>query len=401
MSTQTKEQLTPHISVVIAVYNGGEDLDKCLAAVRKSSYPVYECILVDDASTDGMANPAAERHQARLIRLDKQKGPAAARNHGVAEARGDIIFFTDADVLLHPDAIARAVDALQSDAEVAAVFGSYDDQPGDSAFLSQYRNLLHHWVHQTGSDDASTFWTGCGAIQRKVFLELDGFSLDFQRPSIEDIELGARLRKNGYKIRLLKNMNGKHTKQWAFWDMVKTDLFDRAIPWMLLLLRDKNLTNDLNLNYKSRIATVLAGLLGLVLFILVLSGHLAAIVPVTLFLISSLTGALPPVTGNHRGIKNLLTPALVLLISLAGYWLTPDPLAVVPMTLVLAIVVTYLPFYQYVTSKRGDAFAIAMTPLQVVFFVSCALSIPIAFMLFYLGDRPAKAGTMDINEKDL
>jgi glycosyltransferase involved in cell wall biosynthesis len=394
-STQPEEQLTPRVSVVIAVFNGGLDLEKCLAAIRESSYPVHECILVDDASTDGMVKPAAERHQARVIKLDRQSGPAAARNHGVAEAQGDIIFFTDADVLLHPDAIARAVDALQSDAEVAAVFGSYDDKPGHTAFLSQYRNLLHHWVHQTGSEEASTFWTGCGAIRRSVFLKLDGFSLNFQRPSIEDIELGARLRKNGYKIRLLKNMNGKHTKRWAFWNMVKTDLFHRAIPWMLLLLRDKNLTNDLNLNYKSRIATVLAGLLGLVLFILVLSGHSTAILPVALFLVSSLIGTLPPVTGNDRSIKNLLAPVLAILIPLAGFWLAPDPLAAIPLTLVLAIALTHLPFYQYVTSKRGYAFAIAMVPLQVVFFVSCALSIPVALILFYLGNRSAKTSTTE------
>ncbi|MDH3903739.1 MAG: glycosyltransferase family 2 protein, partial [Xanthomonadales bacterium] len=108
MNAQTN-QAQPRVSVIIAVYNGGTDLEKCLAAVRASTYPLFECILVDDASTDGMVIAAAERHNARVIRLEAQGGPARARNIGVKEAGGDIILFTDADVLLQHDTIAVAV----------------------------------------------------------------------------------------------------------------------------------------------------------------------------------------------------------------------------------------------------------------------------------------------------
>ena len=165
------EQAQLRVSVVIPVFNGGPDLEKCLAAIKASSYPVFECILVDDASTDGCVGPAAEYHGARVISLNQQCGPANARNHGAAEASGEVLFFTDADVLLHPDALELAVKVFQSDPETGAVFGSYDDQPRHSSFISQYRNLFHHWVHQTGADEASTFWTGCGAIRRNIFEE--------------------------------------------------------------------------------------------------------------------------------------------------------------------------------------------------------------------------------------
>jgi glycosyltransferase involved in cell wall biosynthesis len=206
------------VSVVVPVFNGGEDFDQCLGAIFRSDWPSFECIVVDDASSDTLTAETAIRHGAQLERMEQQGGPGMARNKGVDKARGEIIFFTDADVLLHPDTIGKAVAALQADPDLAAVFGSYDDIPGHSSFLSRYRNLYHHWNHQVGNEEASTFWTGCGAIRRNVFLEMGGFSADFKKPSIEDIELGYRLRESGHRIRLLKTMLGTHLKQWKFWD---------------------------------------------------------------------------------------------------------------------------------------------------------------------------------------
>ena len=329
----------PRISVVIPVHNGGPDLEKCLAAVGASSYPVFECIVVDDASTDDMTLPAAKKHGARIIRLDEQCGPAIARNHGAAQARGEILFFTDADVLLHPDTLATAVTALQSDPGVSAVFGSYDDQPGHTSFISQYRNLLHHWVHQTSSEEASTFWTGCGAIYRDIFNKMGGFNQNYKQPSIEDIELGLRLRNSGHRVCLKKTMLAKHMKHWKLWGMIRTDIFQRGVPWMLLILRKHQLPSDLNLNYKSRLATLLAGLLGLSI--------------------------------------------VALLIAVACSTLPPGPLALIPLALILAIASTHLAFYRYVADKRNLAFALAVVPLHIIFFLCCAVSIPIAMVKHY------------------
>lgn len=130
----------PLISIVIAVYNGGRDLKRCLSGIDDLTYPNRECILVDDASTDGMAAVGAESRDVQLITLDRQNGPAFARNVGAKQARGDILFFTDADVVLDPHALSIAAKVLGQDERIAAVFGSYDDDPGHPAYLSQYRN---------------------------------------------------------------------------------------------------------------------------------------------------------------------------------------------------------------------------------------------------------------------
>ena len=94
------------------------------------------------------------------------------RNLCAQIAQGDLLFFFDADVIIPPDALRQIVVAFQHDPNLTAVFGSYDDMPFESNFLSQYKNLLHHYVHQTANEEASTFWTGCGAIRREIFFKI-------------------------------------------------------------------------------------------------------------------------------------------------------------------------------------------------------------------------------------
>jgi hypothetical protein len=144
-----------------------------------------------------------------------------------------------------------------NDLELVAVFGSYDDQPADPSFLSQYRNLLHHHVHQTAHTEASTFWAGCGVIRRDVFQTLAGFDQDFGVPSVEDIELGYRLKAAGYRIQLMKSLQVKHLKHWGVISLVTTDFFQRAIPWSRLILRNHWMINDLNLKVSSRFSVLL------------------------------------------------------------------------------------------------------------------------------------------------
>ncbi len=374
------------VTVIVPVFNGGSDLEKCLAGIAASTYPPIEIILVDDGSTDGMTQAVAARYGARMIRREQMQGPASARNLGAGEARGDIIFFTDADVRLDPAAISIAVQTLDADAGLCAVFGSYDDQPGHASFLSQYRNLFHHWVHQTGKAEAFTFWTGCGAIRREVLLQAGGFNVDYKRPSIEDIELGARLRASGNRIRLEKTMLGQHMKRWTFWNMLKTDIFHRGIPWMGLVLREGHAASDLNLNLSSRFATFLAGLFGLSLLVFPFAGQLAALWPaLALLLAGAICAWLTNPSGKSSG--SVFCTALAILLPAAAYGLAPNPWAAVPLAIILAMIWAQLPFYRYLVQKRSSAFAIAVVPMQVLFFLGCVVAVPFGIVL-HLFNRP-------------
>lgn len=378
-------QALPRVSVVIPVFNGGRDLVRCVDAINASSYPAHECILVDDASSDGMTRPAAERHGFRVIELDQQGGPAQARNCGAREASGDILFFTDADVLLHEDAIEIAVNALVNDPQLDAVFGSYDDQPDHPSFLSQYRNLLHHWVHQTSNENASTFWSGCGAIRRRVFNNKSGFSPVFHRPSIEDIELGTRLYLAGHRIRLEKTILCKHMKNWKFWNMLKTDIFSRGVPWMVLMLRARRLPSDLNLGLKSRLAVILASLIGLSFMVLPFTGHAVALLPLTAFLIASvISSRIYRWPGEPVG-KTFVAVTLAWLAPLVSYLLLPDPLALIPLAFILGLVWTRWAFYRYAAKIRDGAFAFAVVPVQLLFYLGCGLAVPLGIVEYIRG----------------
>jgi glycosyltransferase involved in cell wall biosynthesis len=253
---------TPILSIIIPVYNGGEQLLRCLYAIRQSTFTDWELIVVDDGSSDNSI-AVARSVGGQVYATGGRLGPAAARNMGAKLARGRYLFFTDSDCEVHPDTLSQVARCFQQNPSLEALFGSYDDAPVAPNFIAQYKNLFHHYVHQQGSENASTFWAGCGAIKRTRFLALGGFDVQrYRRPAIEDIDLGYRLKKASGYIRLAKHIQVKHLKAWTFYTLLKTDIFDRGIPWTRLILRDRVFNSDLNLQTHNRISVVaLYGLL--------------------------------------------------------------------------------------------------------------------------------------------
>lgn len=248
------------ISVIVPVYNGEKFLPKCLDAIFASDYSSFEVIVVDDGSTDASAKISREKGACVIPSERKQSGPAAARNLAAAKAKGDILLFIDADVVVKTETLSKIAARFRCEPEFAALFGSYDDAPGEENFLSQYRNLQHHFVHQNSNSQASTFWAGLGAIRREVFLSVGGFDCEkFQKPSIEDIELGARLRANGHRILLAREIQAKHLKKWTARSILQTDIFCRAVPWSKLILTSQGLINDMNLKTSDRMSAALVG----------------------------------------------------------------------------------------------------------------------------------------------
>jgi len=259
------------VSVIIPVYNGGDKFRLCLDSLKKCDPPPLEVIVVADGRSDGSWRLAKEKG-CKTVVLDETGGPGRARNIGAESARGDILLFLDADVLVQKDIVEHIRELFVQSGDLDAIIGSYDNNPTEKNFISQYRNLLHHFIHQTAREDASTFWGACGAIKRVVFLQEGGFDERYKTPSIEDIDLGYRLKEKGCTILLRKQLQVTHMKRWDFISMLKTDIFSRSIPWARLLLKKNGIINDLNLSLSARLSTA-------VVFFLLLSPLTWAISP--------------------------------------------------------------------------------------------------------------------------
>ncbi len=188
----------------------------------------------------------------RILATGTRSGPGAARNRAADASRGDVLFFVDADVEIAPDAIERVRAAFDADPDLCGLFGTYDDSPAAPGLVSRFRNLLHHHTHVTHPGPAATFWAGCGAMRTSRFLAVDGFDTRYERPSIEDIELGVRVAEMGGSLILDPALRCRHHKCWTLRSMIVTDVFQRAAPWTRLILGRHQLPAALNLDWAGR-----------------------------------------------------------------------------------------------------------------------------------------------------
>lgn len=248
----------PSLTVVVPAHNAEATLPRVLQALIDAGFGPDDILVVNDGSTDrtGEIARAAGLH---VLCNDTAVGPAEARNRGAQIATGDFVVFVDADVAVHPDVRTRILEVLASDPGLDAVFGSYDADPPAGLVVSRYRNLLHHYVHQSSGENAATFWTGLGAVRRDRFVRLGGLDRAWQ--DIEDVEFGVRLRRSSGRIRLDRDILGKHLKAWTLRSMVRTDLWGRAIPWSRLILFAGGPADDLNLGTSHRLSAVFAAVL--------------------------------------------------------------------------------------------------------------------------------------------
>lgn len=270
------------ISVVVPAYNAESLLPQCLDAIASSDLPRerWELIVVDDASTDGTASVAAKTADRVIVLHGPPRGPAFARNRGFEATRGDIVAFVDADVCVHKDVLSRFAALFPADERLGGVLGSYDDEPSAPAFVSQYRNLLHHYVHQRNAGDARSFWAGCGAVRRQSFIEAGMFDENrYGRPQIEDVELGYRMHDKGHRLLLDPSILGKHQKRWTLGGMIRSDFSHRGVPWTHLLLERGELLGgqSLSVGTGDKLSAALVGALAVCLLLLAVFHNVLAI----------------------------------------------------------------------------------------------------------------------------
>jgi glycosyltransferase involved in cell wall biosynthesis len=343
----------PFLSVIVPAHQAESILPDTLGALVLSDLPKdeWELIVIDDASRDQTALVAAE-YADTVVRLSgRPHGPSYARNRGVEASRGDVLVFVDADVRIHETSLRQFAEAFRADPDLASVFGSYDDQPPAEGVVSRYRNLLHHYHHHKGAGVAGTFWAGLGAVRADVFAEVDKYDeWRYERPQIEDIELGRRMARAGYRIMLDPTIQGAHLKRWTLRDVLRTDLLHRGIPWITLMLREGGGGGMLNVKPKEKVCV---GLLGL-----------ACVTPVL---------ALP-----------------------VGRWAV---LGLIPLFLgtILALNVD---LYRFMYRGRGLRFLLAVIPLHLAYYFVSGLAAVLGHVAHWLGREPQpSARTRELSEQ--
>lgn len=235
--TQMPRVALSEVVAIVPAFRAAADLRTCLPALEAAGIAADRIVVVDDASGDDTPDVAAGLG-VRVVRADRNGGPAAARNLGIAATTAPVILFVDADVVIHADAPRLLLERLNAPDAPAGVFGSYDDAPAAPGTVSRVRNLMHHHVHQTGTREPTTFWTGLGIIRRVALAAVGGFEEGDAYKFVEDVKLGVDLWRKGLSVALEPRAQCTHLKRWTLRGAFRTDLFHRALPWTGILMEE-------------------------------------------------------------------------------------------------------------------------------------------------------------------
>ena len=176
----------PYFSIIIPLYNKAQYVCKALESVLGQTYGEYECIVMDDGSTDGSAEVVQNiMHNAQCtmgekirLLLQPNQGVAAARNNAAKEARGEYLCFLDADDWWEPtflEEMARHI-ALYPDAGLYAANYVYY-KPGKTHVALDMPTGYIDYPKSYLQSTAMPVWTGAVAMPRRVFEEMGGFPI--------------------------------------------------------------------------------------------------------------------------------------------------------------------------------------------------------------------------------
>lgn len=158
MSIAVDKNHFPKVSVIIAIYNTLDYLQKCMDSLLRQTYTNLEIILVDDGSTDGssiLLEKYAELDERICLFKQKNQGQSVARNTGLAQATGDYISFVDSDDWLDESYYEEMVEALQKAAADIAISSTKDHY--------SEKTIIHTF------DDSTSVFAQTPSVCNKVF----------------------------------------------------------------------------------------------------------------------------------------------------------------------------------------------------------------------------------------
>jgi glycosyltransferase involved in cell wall biosynthesis len=226
------------ISIIIPAFNAEGTIRRCIESVLKTAHTPLEIIVADDASTDGTADIVVEISKAidehvLLIRLEKNNGPARARNEGAAAANYSYFFFLDSDTEMLPNALKNFIARIP---EADAVCGHYHWKPLNDNPTAWYKSLLNYYMFsRLGVFEHDVFLGSAAGIRREAFENTGGFDASLKwGMDYENEEFGHRLSID-HKILLDPSIAVHHAFP-SFRKLTST-YFIRVSQWMMLFMK--------------------------------------------------------------------------------------------------------------------------------------------------------------------
>ena len=224
---QPTTRTAPLVSLIIPVKNGGQTIDACMRAIRRSYYKNVEIIVVDDHSTDDTPG-IARRHECTVLQLVDGNGANRARNYGAQHARGEILIFLDADIMVRRDTVLFAVERLEEEG-LDAVVGLYSARHRNENFVSQYKNLWVRYSYLKSPAVIDWLFGAISAIKRTAFEKIGGFDVGLiNTQGTEDIELGKRFAQARMNVVLDSDIEVEHLKYYTLRSFIRNE-FTRSV----------------------------------------------------------------------------------------------------------------------------------------------------------------------------
>lgn len=202
------------ISVVVPTYRRPELLSKCLDSLAEQDMRPdgYEVVVIDDGSGDGTQAVLREHSEGwanlRWFTQPVNRGPAAARNRGVVEAIAPLILFIDDDIVATPDLVSRHAAFYEAcDDDAVGVVGHVSWLP--ELPVSDFMRWLDSTTLQFAFESMApgqvehpweAFYTCNLSLPRRMLEDAGGFDERFPYPAFEDIDMGLRLARAGFRL---------------------------------------------------------------------------------------------------------------------------------------------------------------------------------------------------------